>query len=219
MEQLLADRRPKPSLPSIVRKLPVRRGTKSADLFAVVSVPAPRDDQSEEPLGLQRFRIQFTADQRTQDQLGEARALLRHQIPNGDLAEIFDRALSLLVAELRRKKFAETKGPRSTQAAQDSRPSRHIPAAIRRAVVARDGGRCTYVDENGRRCSATELLEFHHTKPWARSRRHSADEIFLMCQPHNQHAAVQDYGRGHMRRYRAREGTRPGASSVEPKSA
>ncbi len=205
VEQLLADRRPKPSVPSSIRRLPVRGGSQDMPLFAVSSVSSPKRDAREEPLGLQRFRTQFTASERTHDKLTEARALLRHQIPAGDMAEIFDRALSLLLVELRRTKLGETKQPRPTRTGQDNPPSRHIPAAIRRAVAARDGGQCTYVDENGRRCSATELLEFHHTKPWARSRRHSADEIVLLCRPHNQQAAVKDYGPDHMRRYKARE--------------
>jgi hypothetical protein len=39
------------------------------------------------------------------------------------------------------------------------RRSRHVPAALRRTVFERDGGRCTYVDERGERCRETHGLE------------------------------------------------------------
>jgi hypothetical protein len=39
------------------------------------------------------------------------------------------------------------------------KPSRHIPAAIRRAVWERDAGRCTYVSAGGRRCDSKEFLQ------------------------------------------------------------
>ena len=41
--------------------------------------------------------------------------LLRHSIPNGDPAAIFDRALSLLLADLERAKLAATARPRAAR--------------------------------------------------------------------------------------------------------
>ena len=71
--------------------------------------------------------------------LCEAQALLRHQIPDGDLARIFERALDALLREARRTKFAATsRPPRADRADSDGLAgpaSRHIPAAVRRAVA------------------------------------------------------------------------------------
>ncbi len=202
LERRLAEWRPKPAVQSTVRKLPPPPRTDPAKQVEVNASPSARKKKAatEEPLGRQRFKVQFTADQQTYAKLCEARALLRHKLPDGDLAALFDRALALLVAELRRKKFAETERPRNLRQKPAGSGSRHIPAAIRRAVVARDGDRCTFVDQKGRRCSAREFLEFHHTKPWARSRRHLEEEIVLLCWAHNQYAAVRDYGVSHMSR-------------------
>ncbi|MEE9279826.1 MAG: hypothetical protein V3V67_06590, partial [Myxococcota bacterium] len=75
---------------------------------ALPSAPAPAryERRTPEPLGQQRYKIQFTAGREFCDKLREAQALLRQQIPDGELAEIFDRALTLLVEDLKRKKFA-----------------------------------------------------------------------------------------------------------------
>jgi len=44
--------------------------------------------------------VQFTVSRETYEKLRETQDLLRHNIPNGDGALIFDRALALLLAEL-----------------------------------------------------------------------------------------------------------------------
>ncbi len=91
------------------------------------------------------------------------------------------------------------KGP---SAAQEPPSSRHVPAAVRRAVYERDGGRCRYVDDQGRRCSAREGLEFHHRHPFALGGHHSVDEMALLCRTHNGLLAEIDFGRGAVARHR-----------------
>jgi hypothetical protein len=129
--------------------------------------------------------------------------LLRHQVPDGDLGEIFDRALTLLVEEARRKKYAKVSRPRSEKSSPGDRrtTSRHIPAEIRRVVEARDRGRCAFVSSDGRRCGSRDFLEFHHKEPWAHARRHAVSDIELRCRTHNQWAAVQDFGADYMARF------------------
>jgi hypothetical protein len=163
--------------------------------------------------------VTFTARPETHAKLVEARALLRHQIPDGDLAKLFDRALDALLRDARRTKFAEKASASEVRGPEThcGPASRHIPAAIKRTVWKRDQGRCTFVARDGRRCGSRESLEFHHARPFARSRRHRAEEITLRCRAHNRYAAVLDYGAEHMARFRrssdAATGTRPGASS------
>ena len=116
------------------------------------------------PLAPERYKVQFTVGRQTHDKLRRAQDLLRHSVPNGDPAEIFDRALTLLVSHLERTKLANVQRPRP------SRPpvaeSRHIPASVRRAVWARDDGRCAFVGSKGR-CAERGFLEFHHVVPYA----------------------------------------------------
>jgi len=46
------------------------------------------------PLAPEQYLITFTASRAMHEKLREAQALLRHQVPSGDVAEIFDQALS-----------------------------------------------------------------------------------------------------------------------------
>ena len=152
------------------------------------------------PLAPHRFKVQFTASSELEAKLTRARELLRHQIPSGDLAAIFDRALTVLLASLERKKCAATPSPRrSLSDTPVGASSRHVPAAIRRAIWQRDGGQCTFVDGHGRRCPARDLLELHHEVPYARGGDHSPDNVRLLCRAHNVYRAELDYGRDFIR--------------------
>jgi hypothetical protein len=216
-------------VPALVRRLPETPTVptpavpeKPTAKAPVAPPPLPQREPprpTAEPLGASRYHVQFTAGPETHAKLREAQALLRRQIPDGDLARIFDRALDALLREARRAKFGATEQPRVARAqpGNESGPaSRHIPAAIRREVAARDGERCTYVAPGGRRCAARDALEFHHVVPFARLRRHRAAEITLRCRTHNGYAAGQDFGTDYMARFRgdpAFTSTCPGAGT------
>ena len=230
IEVLLADRAPKPDVPAQIRQLPdprpasIRMPSETNELTheaqrrdAALSAPVPRAPSSApSPLGGRRFKVQFTGSQALCDKLREAQALLRHQILDGDLAEIFDRALTLLLEDTKRKKFAQTSRPRKQKSARKSgSASRHIPAQTKRAVVARDGGRCAFIGRNGRRCISRDLLEFHHREPWARAKLHSIGRIELRCRGHNHYAALQDYGAAYMARFAGRDNCTRVQSDVE----
>ena len=58
------------------------------------------------PLAPEYYRLQVTLRADTHARLRQAQELMRHQIPDGDPAEILDRALRDLVEKLSRRKFA-----------------------------------------------------------------------------------------------------------------
>jgi len=80
--------------------------------------------------------------------------------------------------------------------------SRHVPAAVRREVFQRDGGRCSYVDERGERCRETRCLELHHRQPFGMKGDHAASNLTLHCLAHNALAAELDFGRQHVAEHR-----------------
>jgi hypothetical protein len=95
-----------------------------------------------------------------------------------------------------RQRGAPAANEATTSESRDPRRrGRHIPAAIRRAVAARDGDSCTYVDAYGRRCGETRRLEFHHLVPFAVSPAHEVVNVTLRCTAHNALAAEDDFGR------------------------
>ena len=188
-----------------------------------------------EPLAPARYKVQFTASAELRDKLERLRALMRPSVPDGDLAAIVEQAVTEKLERLESRRFGRTKTPgkalpvrntslsesgtfpaageglpsagrRSPPTRSGSRATRHIPAAVRRAVYERDGGRCRYVDGQDRRCTARGALEFHHRHPFGHGGDHSVENISLACRAHNCYLAEVDYGRNDMaRRRRLRE--------------
>ena len=99
-----------------------------------------RPAQSVKPLSPAHYRLQVTLSEETHAKLRRARDLLRHAVPDGDISIVLDRALTLLVADLERRRCAATLSPRSSGAAKGH--GRHVPAAVKRAEWTRDQGRC-----------------------------------------------------------------------------
>src|SRR5262249_8847002 len=181
------------------------------DEVAAPSVPvttAPRPVI--EPLAPARYKVQFTATATLHDKLQRLQALMRDQVPDGDLAAIIERAVTEKIERLEARRFGLTKAPRKTIAeSKTSAASRYIPAPIRRFVAERDGMRCRYVDEQGRRCSESHRLEFHHRHPFGFGGDHRPDELRLMCKRHNQLLAERDYGPDAMAKHRRADGNAP----------
>jgi hypothetical protein len=171
------------------------------------AAPGRVQPPSIEPLSPARYRVQFTASAEFRDKLERLKALMRSSVPDGDLAVILEQAVAEKLQRLEARRFARTSAPRKGLSDCDTAPtSRHIPAAVRRAVHARDEGRCRYVDEQGRRCTARDWLEFHHRRPFGHGGEHSPENISLQCRRHNNSLAEVDYGRQAMARHR-REGS------------
>jgi hypothetical protein len=142
VEELVARHAPRPDVPSSVRKLPVKTTSAGATSVSSVATPTVPDEVVAvgwppavavtpvtprarptvvRPLAPERYEVRFTASAETCAKLRRAQDLLRHAVPNGDTAAIVDRALTLLVADLERKKFATTDRPRPSRAPSSAR--------------------------------------------------------------------------------------------------
>ena len=104
---------------------------------------------------------------------------------------MFDRALTLLLQDLERKKLADARRPRPALASKPG--SRHVPAAVRRDVWKRDAGQCAFVGDV-RRCTERGFLEFHHVVPFAEGGPATVENLELRCRAHNVHEAKQHFG-------------------------
>ena len=153
----------------------------------------PRPRHEAKPVSASDYRLQVTISAGTNDKLRRARDLLRHTIPNGDLAAILDRALTLLLADVEKRRCGATTRPR--QDAEHVGHTRHIPSAVKREVWRRDEGRCAFISGT-RRCTETALLEFHHVVPYADGGAATVRNIELRCRAHNQYEAVLFLGDG-----------------------
>jgi 5-methylcytosine-specific restriction endonuclease McrA len=206
---------PQPPVPPTIRKLPatapaallpLSAGAPPATTAPVLVVPGPRREERVAvvtPLSEETFKIVFTASRETRQTLVAAQGLLRHRVPDGDIATIVAMALHLLVEHVTKERFGAGRKTRAPWPPAFGPASRNIPAAIRRAVFERDGGRCAFVSSDGRRCESTDGLEIDHVEGFARTHVHEIDKLRLVCRAHNQHAADQMYGREFMDKTRA----------------
>jgi hypothetical protein len=205
VECIVAELRPAPDVPARMRRLPTVP-TAAAPMPNLMRAEVPLATTEHHrpvvasahrpiiaPLAPERFRIQLTVSRETHDRLRRAQDLLRHAIPNGDPAEVIGRALSLLVERLERDKCASTSSARALPSSETMAGSRHVPAAVRREVWARDDGQCAFVGSRGR-CAERGFLEFHHVVPFATGGAPDAENIELRCRAHNEFEAQLFFG-------------------------
>jgi hypothetical protein len=155
-------------------------------------------ERIEAPLGKPlQYKVQFTATEEYVDLVERAAALLSNSGEGNGIEQIHLRALRLLVERLEKRRFgapAPSSRNAKTTPKRAVRPSRHIPARVRRVVFERDGVRCTHVDGSGQRCCETHHLELHHLVPFARGGAHTATNLTVRCAAHNALAAELDFG-------------------------
>jgi len=153
------------------------------------------------PVAPGRFTVQFTMGQSAHDKLQYVQELLSHELPSGDLEQVFEQALDALIPKLETRKFAAAATPRMGPR-RPTKSLRHIPAEVMRAVWERDQGQCTFVSESGHRCQARKFIEFDHVQEVARGGEASIGGIRLLCHAHNQHQAERTFGAELMRHKR-----------------
>jgi 5-methylcytosine-specific restriction endonuclease McrA len=233
IEQLIADRFPRPDVAtqmlaipqtptvSAAKVLPVLGTVKIPSNFEVfesgpsdqaVHTPDPGSDQTPipavaqspapsrvepaagekiTPLGAQRYEIRGMFQQTTLDKMRRLEDLLGRRITAGDLNALCDFAFAAGIEKLEKRKFAATDKPR---VGKPSSNPRHIPARVKRAVEKRDGGRCAYVGDDGRRCEERRNLEFDHVIPVAKGGESTVANVRQLCRTHNQLEAERAYG-------------------------
>ena len=219
IEALVAELAPRPDVPSSVRKLPTATpaitppATRVEAHILVPSQPAPPICTPPPPVATrrpiiettspERYRVQFTIGKESHDKLRRVQALLRREIPDGDPAVIFDRALSLLLEKVEKAKMgaaAKPRAPRPIRPGTDWQvrtpilAPRDIPRHVQRAVGRRDAGQCAFVAPDGHRCTERTFLEFHHIRPYARGGLATVENISLRCRRHNQYEAELAFG-------------------------
>jgi len=171
-----------------------------------------------EPVSDVHWSLRVTIGPAFRADLDVLKAMLGHKIPNGDVAEVLHEAIRCAI-EKHGKRRGAVKPARARDAARtvtaSPNPGRaYIPAAVRREVWARDGGRCTFVGSNGRRCESRTRLEIDHIEPAALGGPPTAANTRLRCRPHNQLHAEQTFGREFMARFR--KGRRRGKIASGP---
>jgi 5-methylcytosine-specific restriction endonuclease McrA len=163
-------------------------------------IPPPASPPEVRPVSEDRWSVRVTLDAGAKAELDELTALLSHKIPDGDVGAVLREAIRCALEKHAVRRGASA--PARERRPGVSRSERYVPAAVRREVWKRDGGRCTFVGPDGHRCESRWQLQFDHVTPVALGGTSTAADLRLRCRPHNLLEAERVFGRTHMERFR-----------------
>jgi hypothetical protein len=159
---------------------------------SVPTPPVPSTRTKITPLSPGRHAFNGSFPDETFELLNEVRAMLSHAIPSGDYMKVIHYSLQTTRGVLKKRKFGASANDRQQR---PTASQRCIPARTRRAVYERDGGKCTFIHGDGRRCNSRSRIEFDHILPVARGGASTVDNLRLVCRAHNQYEAERAFGR------------------------
>src|SRR5437764_11919493 len=118
-------------------------------------------------------KVWFTASRACRVKIHQTQELLRHRVRSGDVGTILEQAVDLLLDKVKKERFGAGRKPRKEAATNDApATSRHVPASTARHVYERDEARCAFVDDRGKRCEETSMLELDHIDGFAETHSH-----------------------------------------------
>jgi hypothetical protein len=113
--------------PALARSAPAPDDSTAATSKQTAPAPARLERTTAHLDAPQRFKVQFTAGEEYVALVDEAKALLAHELPRADLAEIHLHALRTLVATLKKRKYATPTRRNKTKTAADSTNTAESP--------------------------------------------------------------------------------------------
>ncbi len=159
-----------------------------------------------------KMLVQFLASEELVEKFERAKALLTGRGTDPSFADVLEVLVTEFLARrdpvVRHEKRVANSGvksPDSRRREWNDQKSRHVPAAVRDEVYARDGSRCAHVAHDGTRCESRKGLEIDHIEPFATGGQHDSANLRLLCAAHNLRAAEQTLGAHVMTRSWARE--------------
>jgi 5-methylcytosine-specific restriction endonuclease McrA len=145
---------------------------------------------STEPLTAELCRLHLTVSKRFLAKLDGARAGESHARRGASSGDVLELGLDLLLERQARRR-GETDRPQTNP--RRSGPG-HVPAAVRRAVWTRDGGKCQWPLSVGGVCGSTLRVQVDHVIPKALGGPSTVENCRLLCRMHNDLAARLVYG-------------------------
>jgi len=156
----------------------------------VVPAGSPMPTMSTEPLTAELCRLHLTVSKRFLAKLDGARAGESHARRGASSGDVLELGLDLLLERQARRR-GETDRPQANP--RRSGPG-HVPAAVRRAVWTRDGGKCQWPLSVGGVCGSTLRVQVDHVIPKALGGPSTVENCRLLCRMHNDLAARLVFG-------------------------
>jgi 5-methylcytosine-specific restriction endonuclease McrA len=138
--------------------------------------------------------VRVVVDKAFIDDLEAVRDALSHKYPDRDLAEVLRECLQVTLGVIRRQQEGSSGSSSRPPTRPPAEGSRHVPLAVRRQVMQRDGRRCAHVGPDGHRCSSTYQIQLHHLEPFATGGPPTAANLEVRCRRHNHLHAREELG-------------------------
>lgn len=187
-----------------------RTGLPLVPLVSVVSAssaPAPMSPPATvDPMTAELSRVHLTVTRELLAKVEAARLAISHARPGATIADILELGADAALAKDARRKGVVEKPRRRRGDGVDGVPrhaidSSYVPAEIRRAVWARDGGCCQWKLASGELCGSRYRTQLDHVAPRGQGGETTVENLRVLCQRHNLRAARLAYGDGVMKRY------------------
>ena len=149
------------------------------DRIRTIAVEVPNEKDTSSPAIQPRVEFSFHGSLTLRKAIERAKELLAHKFPFGEMDHVL-----LEIVEY----YLERHDPQTMLSLGRGVPVKgnsSIPASVRRAVWARDGGRCSFVGPDGILCQTRRMLEIDHRRPRALGGPDSVENLRLLCRPHN----------------------------------
>ena len=191
-----------------IRKLPLEKTAQNLTRCATSSLVKK---ESMKPVTSKRFKIEFSVSEELTKKIQRAKEILRHKYPKGNLEDIIDEALELLLEkkdpqrkiqkkQLTKKEVSQKEPVASLEmpmTLSDTLRSRYVPEKTKQIIWERDEGRCSYVSSEGKHCGDKNFIELDHVRPWALGGNSTIENLRLLCRTHNQWRAEKTFN-GHL---------------------
>lgn len=167
---------------------PLRPAPERRDMMRAVAV-TPGAEEGGVLMPQQRVDFGFRGTQELRAAIERIQELLANKFPFGGLDDI--------LLEVTRD-YLERHDPQRRLPGRSApvRGGSSISASVRRAVWARDGGRCVYIGTTGVRCLARRFLQMDHVRPRALGGGDTIGNLRLLCRPHNDSERRRILGEG-----------------------
>ncbi len=147
------------------------------------------------PLTDDLSEVSFVASQELLDQLDEIKGLLAHSHPGIKMSGL----IKILADEYRKRHHPEVKTKSSTKPV-DSPTATWVPGRVPsqpmiRALIRRDGYKCSYVDpKSGKACDSKFALQIDHRVPWATGGKTVLSNLRYLCRGHHARVSFLQFG-------------------------
>lgn len=156
--------------------------------------PEPKEQEYEI-----RKSLNFSVSECCYKKLEYVKELLSNKYPQGaSLEQILEEGADSLIDKLCPIKKAKKRAKRKLRKKSNKKVSRNkrikLSESVKAEVYEKCNNQCTFVDDEGNRCTSRWQLEIDHIKPLAKGGSNEVENLRLLCARHNNLEARREFG-------------------------